>query len=66
MANRRNTMAARTSTTVVVSPKKKRTKLICVVCEIGDQATERGVGHFLKLFWEELKTGHKPGPPTKK
>ncbi|OQU95899.1 hypothetical protein CLAIMM_02059 [Cladophialophora immunda] len=31
-----------------------------------DQATERGVGHFLKLFWEELKTGHKSEPPTKK
>jgi len=26
----------------------------------------RGVKNFFKLFWEELKTGHKPEPPTKK
>jgi hypothetical protein len=25
-----------------------------------------GVSRFIKLFWEELKAGHRPEPPTKK
>jgi len=31
-----------------------------------EQEASRGVKNFFKLFWEELKTGHKSEPPTKK
>lgn len=31
-----------------------------------DPASNGGVKNFVKLFWEELKSGHKPEPPKKK
>ncbi|KAJ9602293.1 hypothetical protein H2200_013148 [Cladophialophora chaetospira] len=30
------------------------------------EATEGGAKNFFKIFWEELKTGHKPEPPPPK
>ncbi|KAJ4518135.1 hypothetical protein HRR76_000248 [Exophiala dermatitidis] len=31
-----------------------------------EHEAKQGLGHFFKLFWDELKSGHKPQPPTKK
>ena len=36
------------------------------ICSTAEREAGRGVKNFFKLFWEELKTGHKPEPPTKK
>lgn len=34
---------------------------------VAEQEAGRGVKNLFKLFWEELKTGHKPPePPTKR
>ncbi|RMZ75545.1 hypothetical protein DV738_g5428, partial [Chaetothyriales sp. CBS 135597] len=35
--------------------------------QIDDQKPpNQGVSHFFKLFWEELKTGHKPESKTRR
>lgn len=33
---------------------------------IEEPAQQGGIKHFAKLFWEELKNGHKPEVPPKK
>jgi hypothetical protein len=37
-----------------------------LIMEFAPDPNRKSIKHFFELFWEELKTGHKPEPKNKK